>query len=208
MMLIRNRIVLGALSLISFSLADAVEVLTEVKGAYFYANDSRFRDIYDQYGLYSLETSVQVWCTDLYVFGSAGYLYASGDSLIEPGVSEIANREKSSTNLNLVPLAVGLKYYFPLECYCISPYIGAGALFSYARIENNYPYVAEHLSHWGYGAIGKVGVLVDLSYCLFLDLFAEYSYMEIDFNEHHENVVNRRADLSGFNFGAGIGYRF
>jgi opacity protein-like surface antigen len=71
------------------------------------------------------------------------------------------------------------------------------------------PYVVEVPCKWGAGAIAKSGVIFNFSNAVFLDLFANYSYIRINFhNEKKKEVENFVADASNCTFGIGLGYRF
>ena len=208
---IAKNLAIGMIIFVSFSLLDAGETLTEVRAAYFYPTDSRFRDFYSNGGLYSIETSVQTCCKQLYPWASVGYFHKSGDAILNcPDI--IAEGE--STHITVVPIGFGLKYLFPIDCisYCnrISsyPYLGVGMLVSYVHIHNDSPYVTQRQSHWGIGGIMKAGFISDITHGLFLDLFVDYSYMKVNFHNHHTNIINYKANLSGLSIGGGIGYRF
>jgi len=202
---IAKKLAIGVIALVSFSSLHAGEVLTEVKAAYFLPTDNRFRDIYSGGGLYSIETSVQICCSQFYPWASLGYFHETGRSLAS---CSIGSSQSASTHITIVPLGLGLKYLFPIDCICFSPYVGAGVQFAYAHIHNNYPFVSQNQSDWGVGGIAKAGFISDLTHCFFLDFSLDYSYMKVDFHNHHANIMNRRADLSGFSVGMGIGYRF
>jgi len=190
---IAKNLSIGVITLVSFSSLHAAEVLTEIRAAYFHPTDSRFQDIYSGGGQYSIETSVQTGCKQLYPWAGVGYFHKSGCSILEiPGITS----EGDSTHITIVPIGLGLKYLFPIDCICPRPYLGAGVLFSYVHIHNDCSFITQAQSDWGIGGIIKAGFFSDITHCVFLDLFVDYSYMKVDFN------------LSGFTIGGGIGYRF
>ena len=175
----------------------ATDVLPEVKAAYYYPLDSHFRNIYSETGLYSIETSVQTW-DQLYSFASLGYLYTSGRSK--------GNGGGDRTTFEMIPIGLGLKYLF--ETKYINPYLGLGMVVAYTDIDNHSKYVKRNQSKWGVGGLIKSGFLTYLNSQWFLDLFLDYTYLKIDFNDHPNNVVNHKADISGLSIGGGIGYKF
>jgi len=184
-----------AISLCFFSSLQAVEILPEARAAYFYPTDDRFRDVYSDAGLYSIETSVQAW-KQLYPWASVGFLYTSGSSV----------GEGSKTRLYMIPIGVGLKYLFDFDR--LQPYLGLGVVGAYANIHNDSSFVARRQSDWGVGGIAKTGCLAYVTQNLFLDIFLDYTYLKINFGNSKKNVLTRRADLSGLSVGGGIGYRF
>ncbi len=200
-------LILGALiasSLATLSL-HTVEVLHEVRAAYYYPVENRFRDIYSGGFLYGFEVSIQPWekteewraIDDLYVWSSLGILYASGSSL----------KEHDETQLFVVPAGLGLKYFFNYKC--IKPYLGAGIILAYGHIQSDSSAVIRNVFDANIGAIAKSGVLYYVNNCVFFDLFLDYTYLKMNFNNSHlENILNRRVDLSGLSIGGGFGYRF
>lgn len=173
-----------------------IDILLEFRAAYFHPTGSRFDDIYGGSGIYNLELSVQTWC-DLYTWLSVGYLRESGRSL---GL-------KTKTTFQMVPLGIGLKYLF--TCSCFNPYVGAGLGVTWMDVDNKTKF-AHDVDKWGVGGVFKVGSLWNFCDCWFLDIFIDYTYMCIDFHGTKSDpfVFRNDADISGFSFGGGIGYRF
>lgn len=179
-----------------FCQCQAVEILSEVRAAYYYPTDSRFRDIYSDAGLYSFEVSVQAY-KKLYPWTSVGFLYTSGHSV----------GEGDSTELYMIPLGLGLKYFFDFRG--LKPYLGAGLVTGYVHIHNDSAYVERNQSDWVIGGVVKTGFLADLSEAIFFDFFMDYTYLTKNFDSSsHHYVVTRKGHLSGLSFGAGLGYRF
>ena len=90
------------LYLFTYAHAQATDLFLEGKAAYYYpTNSKRFRDIYSDAGLYSLESGVQAW-KGLFPWASVGLLYTSGSSL---GSSE-------KTRFYAIPIGLGIKYFF------------------------------------------------------------------------------------------------
>lgn len=186
-------------AILSFSKMQAIVILPEVKAAYFHPTDSRFRKIYGGGGIYTFEASIQFW-NCLYPWFSVGGFWKSGRSI----------GEKDKTHVTIIPLGFGLKYFFrDLCCCCWSPYIGAGLAATYLHTDDNSPFVKRKNSNWGVGGIAKAGLLYYFCGCFFLDAFADYTYMEIDFDKVPKKFVIRHdADISGFSFGGGLGFSF
>ncbi|HSX04319.1 MAG TPA: hypothetical protein VLG76_06280 [Rhabdochlamydiaceae bacterium] len=190
---------LFALSLVTVALTSsqlkANEVLTELKVGYFHPESTKFRRIYGSAGIYGFETSVQSWC-DLYTWISADFFIKSGHSL---GL-------RDHTNIYFLPIGLGLKWFFPLECWDF--YLGGGFLATYLHIRDDSHFVVRTSPNWGWGGIAKAGVIRNFGSWFFLDLFTSYSYTHIGFHERHHKVVYRHpANLGGWEIGLGLGFR-
>lgn len=172
------------------------DVLLEFRAAYFHPTGSRFDDIYGGSGIYNLELSVQTWC-DLYTWLSVGYLRETGRT----------KELKTKTTFQMVPLGIGFKYLF--SCGCFNPYLGAGLGVTWMDVDNKTSF-AHDVDDWGVGGVFKIGSLWNFCDCWFLDLFIDYTYMCLGFSGTKSDpfVFRNDADISGFSFGAGIGYRF
>lgn len=173
---------------------EAREILLEGKASYYVSTNHRFRDIYGGAGLYRLETNIQAW-NDLYAWVNLGYMYASGDT----------NRGTHS-HLHLVPLAFGVSYLF--KCDPFVPYVGLGPLLAYSHINNGSSHVTRNQNGWGGGFQAKTGFLAYFTESLFFDFFADYSFIRMSFHHGGKRTVHHKGDLSGFSFGAGLGYKF
>ena len=180
--------------LLSFKL-QAIEVLPEVKAAYFYPTHNRFRAIYHDGGIYSIETSVKAW-DQLYPWMSLGVFYQTGRSL----------ENRFGTNLLILPIGLGLKYLFTYKQ--LNPYLGVGMQVTYTHMHDKSPYVDSRFAHWGMGGMIKTGFLAYFTKSCFFDFFCDYSYLKINYHHRHPRVVNLRTDLSSISIGAGVGYRF
>lgn len=173
-------------------------ILVEAKAGYFYPTNSRFRKIYHQGGgIYGFEVSCQAW-KGLYGWASGNYFTQSGHSF----------GQRSHTDITLVPLAAGLKYLFTINAI-LDLYIGAGILTTYLHMHDHSHFVIQSVSKWGVGGIWKAGAILNVYKRLFIDIFADYSYMHIPFhNTHHGKLVRHDVHASGVSAGGGIGYRF
>ena len=173
----------------------AMEMLPEVKAAYFYPTDNRFREIYGGGGLYSIEKSVQAW-KQFYPWMSLGFFRKDGRSL----------EKRFDTHIIMVPIGLGVKYLFTYKK--MNPYLGLGMLVTYTNMHDHSPYVVRKFGHWGVGGIVKAGSYMYVTKDFFIDVFCDYSYLKINYHHPSRKVRNLRADLSGLSIGAGLGYRF
>jgi len=184
---------------------NSVEVLVEAKAGAFFPSDKVFRDIYGRHGggIFGGEITVPVWC-GIAPWISADYFCNEGRSI----------GDHDATRVIIVPIGFGLKYMYEL-CVCdwnVDLYAGAGATYNYFKNRDHSEFVIEHPHEWGWGGIVKVGGIVNLDCGLFLDIFANYSFLKLDFEKEHTEddgfVVRNDAKLSGFAIGVGLGYNF
>ncbi|MBX7067422.1 MAG: hypothetical protein K1X28_09340 [Parachlamydiales bacterium] len=172
-------------------------VLIEATGAYFLPTNDIYKKIYSHgSGIYGLEMSVHAW-QELYAWTSVSYFSKGGRSI----------GEGDKTELKLVPIGVGLKYFFPIGCWDI--YLSGGILASYLHLHDYSPFVIQSNSKWTVGGTGKIGVLWNLAQYFFIDAFSSYSYMKFDFDSTHGGkIVPHDVNLSGWSFGGAFGFRF
>lgn len=168
----------------------------EIKVGYFIPTNELFRKIYGGGGIYNLELSTPVWdCVE--AWAGVGYFTQTGHSI---GLGD-------PTHITIVPITLGLKYYFPLTNF-FDGYVGIGAQANYLHMHDQSPFVIEHISKWGIGGIAKAGVICYLENCFFLDFFVDYSFCRIPFHRTDNIVIRNTGDISGFSVGTGLGYDF
>lgn len=174
----------------------ALDVLTEAKVGYFIPTDGQFRNQFCKDGIIStFETSVNAG-RNFYPWASVSYF---------GNAAHPSHRGDKKSHIYFVPIGAGLKYLYFFKH--IGVYGGLGVLPTYLHIENNSPLLARTQEKWGCGGIAKVGIIADRLWNFFLDLFAEYSYIKIPFQNSPANALHP-ANLSNFSIGGGIGYRF
>jgi hypothetical protein len=174
----------------------AFEALLEGKVGYFIPTDAQFRSNYGQDGIIStVESSFHAgsnfypWASISY-YGNAAHPHAGGGK---------------KSHIYAIPVGAGLKYLYSFKYFGV--YGGLGVLPTYLHIQNNSPLLVRTQQKWGCGGIVKGGVIVNRLWNLFLDLFAEYSYINIPFS-NSPNLTLHPANLSNFTIGGGIGYYF
>jgi hypothetical protein len=193
----RNLFILLLSSSSQLPAVGGIDVLAEAKAGYFCPTSGRFREIYSGGGIYGFEVSCEAY-KGLYPWVSGSYFSQSGRSI---GL-------KNRTIITFVPIGYGLKYVYSWNKY-LDVYTGLGGLFTYLHMRDHSRFVIPSISKWGFGGIVKFGFLVNATNRFFFDLYTDYSFLEIDFhNTHHGKLVRHNADLSGFSFGGGVGYRF
>lgn len=173
------------------------EFLIEAKAAYFLPMGRRFEKIYHGGGIYGLEFSFKTK-DFLYAWTSVDFFSKSGH-----GYGSFCEGH-SSTKIFFVPLGAGLKIFFPVSI--LDLWLGGGVLTTYVHVKDEDLPV---ISKWGVGGILKGGALVNWTNYLFLDFFADYSFMTVSFNDSlGGTVIPYKGDLSGWSFGASLGFRF
>ena len=123
------------------------------------------------------------------VWGNAGYSFKQGHSPYH-----------HKAHLQLIPVSAGLKYIF---CsHKIRPYLGIGPCYTFAHFKNYSPLTRRKIykNRWGFAA--KSGIYFDLPRHWVLDIFVDYYYQYVGF------LRAKKADVSGFRTGIGLGYRF
>ncbi len=189
---------LCALFLFAYASIFSRDILLEFKAAYFLSTDSCLKSIYGKGGaLYGPEVTFQLGEDEnWYGFASVDFLKKNGRSvgLCDP------------TQMRIVPLAIGLKYFVPF--WYGDFYVGLGFQPVHLKTINCSQYVAQVTSKWGFGGIAKIGTYFDLPCNFLLDLFIDYSFVKVGCNSCSDLVTPLKANISGAIFGAGLGYRF
>jgi hypothetical protein len=177
------------------------DLIIELKGAAFVPTSSRLKNIYgNAIGNVGGEATFQLSsCNEhWYGFASVDYLNKKGHSI---GLC-------APTKVDLVPLALGVKYFIPF-CYG-NFYLGLGFQPLYVKTHNP-PYVAPCTSQWAFGGIAKIGSYFDLPCDWVFDLFIDYSFAKTGCKKCSNApsaVIPLKASIDGVIFGAGLGYRF
>lgn len=196
------------------------DLLLEFKGGAFIPTGCDFRSIYGSATFFvSPEFTAQVVEEkDWYIFLSTAYAAKNGRSV---GLC-------TPTQVRLVPFGIGVKYFFQnlnkTFCKKYKFYLGLG--FQPTLLQtNNCSDIVQHTSDWGFGGIAKFGCLWDLPRNIFLDFFADYSFVNVGCNSSCNSSstcssassycsssnnfeVPLKANVSGAILGIGIGYRF
>lgn len=115
--------------------------------------------------------------------------------------------EKSQTRLSFVSISAGVKHLFNIR-NCLQFYLGAGPAYTFMHIHDKYPYVQEHVSDYGLGALFKGGFRFTRSH-IFLEFFTDYFLQHISPTWFCDNnVAHCTANLNGIRVGGSIGFKF
>lgn len=172
----------------------------ELGGSAFFPLESIVRDVYgtalpsvDFEATFNVFERTQAWLDISYVSGS-------GHSL------ELRNK----TNLHMVPISLGARYFFPILC-CLDAYVGLGVSYSWLKIHIDSPHFFRNTYKNSVGALVKTGLNYYYGENVFFDVFFDYLYQQFH-NKHRidpEKVVYRHhIDMSALKLGVGVGYSF
>lgn len=192
------------IALAACALVSARDAIFEFKGAYFLPTNCAFKSIYDHgSAIFGPELTVQLCdTTNWYAFGSVDYFQKKGKSV---GLNE-------PTRVQLIPIAAGLKYLYPICNENIDLYAGLGFEAVNVRTTNCTAEAVIKLSQWALGGIAKAGAFWYLPCNFVLDVFIDYSFAKTSgracWCPAGVGVKPVKANVSGALFGIGIGYRF
>jgi hypothetical protein len=180
-----KKLILIIISMIFLSgLANALEVIVEVRAHYLHPSEKAFRDIYGGGTMYGGELSIGVW-RGLEVWFGGCYFSKKGELTFT----------KEETKLEIYPIGGGLKYRLSTGIFDL--YAGAGL--NYYRYKESNP--LGDVSKGGLGYIGKIGSYVKITRRFLIDLYVNYSYCKM-------KPADFEINIGGFEAGIGLGYSF
>jgi hypothetical protein len=196
-------------------LLTASDYTLEVRTACFSPTEKKVRDIYScawiDFEVFVSKQISQYW----QVWGEVDWTIKKGHS------SRGEFGFKDRTRAWILPVSLGLRFVYPVTCR-ISAYAGGGLSYSFLKIDNrcedyrNYSFYSSspfknHIYKNGLGGIAKVGLLIDTGDNTFIDIFADYIWLNFHLGHHHlfeERIFGRHFNASGFKFGGGFGIKF
>lgn len=178
--------------------------------SYFLPQSDTLRDIYGGGGVnYHMTLSHRV---SKHVDLWAGFNYFDKD-----GHSLGAHQR---TNIKIIPVNLGIKYLFPvcfehvnlgfcnIENFQIDFYINGALKYYFLRIHDHSSFVIRHSNQDGFGVVFGVGSYVYFYKNMFLNLLIDYSSKQfVDFH-YRRHTQGHSIDISGWDFGGGIGVEF
>ena len=176
--------------------ASMIDASVEGKIGYLYPTDHATRQNSSGNAIYSLEGNIQVY-RQLYAWSSIGYYYGSGDT----------TNGDIKTNLKIMPIGVGLKYFLPVSYFDL--YVGAGVLPTYVQSTTHSPYFKQKIDKWACGGVVKGGVLINITCSFYIDLFVDYMILSAKGKGSTDPLTYAETcNLNSVSVGGGIGYRF
>ncbi len=173
--------------------------LIEAKVGYFFFADSKMSDIYPNGGIdVQLSSSYPIWKW-LQIYASVEYYEKNGET----------KNTGYSARIQALPISLGLRSLFWIS-NTTQYYLGIGPRYLFAWSHNSSPYLVKNLDQNGIGGFVNTGFnffpLPESNFVI--DLFAEYSYVQLDFHTERTNIYGESAQLGGLTFGLGLGYGF
>jgi hypothetical protein len=167
--------------------------------SYFYPVSERMREIYGggvNYHLNWSENLAKHW--DLW----AGINYFE-----KWGRSEGLHQR---THIQILPISVGAKLLYPTywRKLPVDMYLNGGLKYYFVRIHDHSHYVTPHSNDNGLGGVVGVGTYLHLTKHCFINLLIDYSFKRFHGFHHKPDTHSNSLDLSGVDFGAGIGIGF
>lgn len=169
----------------------------EARAGYYYLMDKTARKIY-QNGMpeYQIEAAF-LYYNPWVIWVNGGYMTQKGHSI---GLD-------NPTRMWMVPVAIGAKYVFELECG-FDAYLGLGATYSFLHTKDDSPYVHKYVKKNAFGGVARSGMRYKYCESWFVEGFIDYTYTKFNFRGNEDNIIRKNFDMSGFLFGAGIGCTF
>jgi len=169
------------------------DILLEGKAAVFVSADDTFKNIYNNCPDFGVELTGRLF-DRLYAFTSVDFIRKDGTTVALT----------SPTQLSIVNIALGAKYFLPFSRGDF--YFGVGIVPTFLCTNDEIP-VMLHQTQWSCGGIAKLGLIVNLPRSLFLDFFADYSFVKSE-SYSASPVQLQKTHLDGAVLGIGFGYRF
>ncbi len=165
-------------------LANATDIIIEMKAHYFHPSEKAFRDIYGGGMMVGGEVSIGVW-RGLEVWFGGSYFSKTG----------VLTFTKEETKLEIYPIGGGLKYKLSTGIFDL--YAGAGL--NYYQYKESNPLGL--VSKGGLGYIGKIGSYLKVTGGFLIDFYINYSCCKI-------KPADFKINIGGIEAGVGIGFCF
>ena len=145
--------------------------------------------------------SIQKRFTSGWIEGEAEFTYRFSGHFGVWGNAGYSKRQgHHKAVIQLIPVSAGLKYLFLL--HHVRPYVGIGPCYTFTHLKNYSPLTRKRSYKNRFGFVAKSGVYIDLPRHWTLDLFLDYYSQKVHFQRA------KKADVSGFRTGIGLGYKF
>ena len=188
--------------------SDSTGILLEFRASYYYPTSKGIREAFDNGGVnYQITGSFPVyyganpWIRGINIWGAIDYFSKEGRT------SGLNNK----TRLRIVPLTLGLKYFFPAigTTAPVNFYIGSGMKYFFIYNYTDSDYVKRNLYANGMGGVVETGFTTTVMKHLVFDVFASYSFKTFDAPSlsKYPAVEPTKTNMSGINVGGGIGYK-
>lgn len=188
-------------------------IAAEARVAYYHPTSKKVRRIYrDGWVDYQFELSKS--------FKGFGSLIGNDlEWRIWTGVSGFSRKGDSihfhdDTRLQLIPVSLGLKVFYPIFCN-VKAFIGGAACYSFLRIHDDSNYVHKHVHKENWGGLIQSGLNYQFCNWGFVSVFFDYFFQRYHFHDKkHVSSYNscfiKRSNLNmnGYKVGVGLGVIF
>ncbi|MCH9811458.1 hypothetical protein K0U07_01695 [bacterium] len=167
----------------------------QVRGGYFFPQEERLRDIYHGGGW---EPEIEA----RFCFYEKFDAWVNFNAFWRSGRSSLGR----PTFIQIYPLSIGVNYNIEIIDH-FDFYLGVGPVITWLIISDNSPYVKRSIFQTGGGVTSKTGITYHLPKWVFLDFYADYSYMYIG-SFHQDGVETNSLNVGGLRLGLGLGGTF
>ena len=165
------------------------------KPAYFYPQDSVFRNVYGSGYITLGEINCKIY-RSYYLWIESGFLTKS-NSIDRLGSSYDVKAEQ-------IPISFGLNYLFPRFCKT-NIYLKIGPNWLFTRTVDDLPSAGTVNKKWSFGATLGTGAKIHCTSEMFLDVFFNYLYNRKKIHNSNTEFIRY---LGGLQVGLGIGWMF
>jgi hypothetical protein len=170
--------------------------ILEVRASYFRPFSKTLRKVTGEGVTYGLEATLPVW-RGWNIWGEVDYFSKSGTM---QGIHR-------AVQITMVPITLGLKYFYYPNRYWGLYGGGAGKYYFVEEINRVFPmYKTTH--HNGLGGVVEIGNVICIGHFV-IDIFSSWSFKKIDGPDHlSPNATSFGMQVGGWNIGMGLGYKF
>jgi hypothetical protein len=177
-------------------------ITAETRVVYYHPSSKRVRRIYgDGWADYQLELSKSF--KKFFGLGEGCGLDCLEDmeGRIWTGVSGFSRNGYSigfhdKTRLQLIPISLGLKIFYPLFCNT-KVFIGGAACYSLLRIHDHSEYVHKHVRKGSWGGLFQSGMTYDFCNWAYASIFFDYYFQRFHFHDDRISSSSGSRDLNG-----------
>lgn len=199
------------LPLLAWDCCDSSDFVAEARVAYYHPTSKKVRHIYGKgFADYQFEFSKS--------FKGFENLCECGlEWRLWVGVSGFSKNGKSigfhdHTRLQLIPVNLGLKIFYPLWCD-VKAFIGGAVCYSFLNIRDHSDYVHKHVRKEGWGGLLQSGLTYQFCDWGTASLFFDYFFQRFHFhNQHHDSsyryIYRSNLNMNGYKIGLGLGVIF
>lgn len=204
-------------------------ITAEARVAYYHPSSKKVRRIYgDGWADYQFELS-KSFKSFGGLFGSRGCGSNCEENEIEwriwAGVSGFSRKGESihfhdDTRLQLIPISLGVKIFYPLFCN-IKAFIGGAVCYSFLRIHDDSDYVHKHIRKEDWGGLLQSGLAYNFCDWGVVSVFFDYFFQRFHFHDTHYSSFYRSSyyyddgyierynlNMNGYKVGVGLGLTF